>query len=104
MCVDAEGTSLLDVLTSRIKPSHRVAGDIWLNGNQIPLQRLGTRVGYVRRDYRLHPDITVLQTMQFHGMQLDMGRSEKRKRVGYFTDFVSPIYYEPRISKSKGLF
>ncbi|CAL8108508.1 unnamed protein product [Orchesella dallaii] len=83
---DAEGTSLMDVLTSKVKRSDRISGEIWLNGNQIPVRSLGTRVAYVTRDYRLHPDITVIQTMQFHGINLDIGKSEKRKRMHSLLD------------------
>jgi len=73
---------MMDVLTSKVKRSDRVSGEIWLNGNQIPIRSLGTRVAYVRRDYRLHPDITVIQTMQFHGINIDAAVGDKRKRVG----------------------
>ena len=58
---------MLDILAGR-RSQRRVSGDFLLNGNPVTLSRLGSRVAYVRRDYRMHPDITVAQTMRFHSL------------------------------------
>ncbi|CAG7722118.1 unnamed protein product [Allacma fusca] len=63
-----EGTALLDILAGRRTHRKRIGGEFLLNGNPVSLTRLGSRVAYVRRDYRMHPDITVAQTMRFHAL------------------------------------
>lgn len=59
---------MLDILAGRRTHRGRLGGEFVLNGNPVTLSRLGSRVAYVRRDYRMHPDITVAQTIRFHSM------------------------------------
>lgn len=65
---ESEGTAILDTLAGRRSYRGRVSGEFLLNGNPVTLPRLGARIAYVRRDYRMHPDITVAQTMRFHAL------------------------------------
>ncbi len=61
-----EATALLDSLAGRTVGMGKIYGEFTLNGNPVSIDRLGSRVGYVRKDYRLHKSITVEQTLYFH--------------------------------------
>ena len=70
-----EGTALLNIVSGHRRSSDRISGEFLLNGNPVALQRLASRVAFVRNDYRLHPDITVEQTMKYHAMFKQIGRA-----------------------------
>jgi ABC-type multidrug transport system ATPase subunit len=57
---------LLDILAGRNGGHGKIYGEFMLNGNPMSIERLGSRVGYVRKDYRLHKYISVEQTLSFH--------------------------------------
>jgi len=87
-----EGTALLDILAGRASTYGRVLGDFMLNGNPVTMSRLGARTTYVRRDYRLHPEITVFQTMKFHSMLRKPIRSSNPNEKGNKVRIESCIY------------
>jgi len=57
---------MLDIIAGRKRGHGKIYGEFTLNGNPVTIDRLGSRVGYVRKDYRLHKSISVEQTLSFH--------------------------------------
>jgi ABC-type multidrug transport system ATPase subunit len=60
-----DATRILDILAGRTTRG-KIYGEVCLNGNPISVDRLGSRVAYVRKDYRLHGWISVEHTLAFH--------------------------------------
>lgn len=93
--IGSEATTLLDTLAGRIAGGRgkKIYGEFVLNGNPVSIERLGSRTGYVRKDYRLHKSISVEQTLSFHYLLRSKDLSTK-----YLSTKVTKIRHNINIS------
>lgn len=72
---EREGTALLDILANVPRSrSHKVRGDLVINGVTTPANGLSDRLAYVQQNVRWCPDMTVRQTLLFTALLQAPGR------------------------------
>eukprot|EP01127_Copromyxa_protea_P014018 TRINITY_DN3843_c0_g1_i4.p1 TRINITY_DN3843_c0_g1~~TRINITY_DN3843_c0_g1_i4.p1 ORF type:complete len:594 (-),score=104.46 TRINITY_DN3843_c0_g1_i4:40-1686(-) len=75
-------STLLDVLSGRVKKG--LTGDILINGTKTDHSDIKKNTAYMQQDDRLHPTLTVRETLYFSAMlrlSSDMPKSERLARV-----------------------